>query len=81
MQLEVGERRLALAVDSMECYTCNDNWEQSVLDRSNPDNASVPLKKCAKLKGISSYSFVPGSKNFLPESELDYMLEPGTFLM
>eukprot|EP00826_Nyctotherus_ovalis_P006826 TRINITY_DN11662_c0_g1_i12.p2 TRINITY_DN11662_c0_g1~~TRINITY_DN11662_c0_g1_i12.p2 ORF type:complete len:121 (-),score=13.24 TRINITY_DN11662_c0_g1_i12:31-393(-) len=65
----------------MECYTSNDNWEQSVLDRSNPDNANIPFKKCAKLKGISLYSFVPNSKNFLSESKFDYILEPGIVLM
>jgi ribosomal protein L30E len=65
------------AVDSMECYTCNENWEQSILDRSKPENANLPLKKYATLKAISIYSFTLSNEELIGESKRDYILEPG----
>ena len=72
--------RFAFAIDCVDCYTCNDNWEQSILDRNKPENADLPLKKFAILKGISLYSFIPSSEELIQKSELDYMLEQGNIL-
>lgn len=63
-------------VDSLEVYTTDENWSKCTLDRTNPGNEGVPMRKCIDLKGLALY-FCPAcdAENAKIEKE-DYILKP-----
>jgi len=74
-----------VGLTSLQLYTTNENWEKKFVDRTDPANKLIPMRKCATLTGFCLYFLLPDAKdNLIPESAVvskeNYILKPSIFL-
>ncbi len=61
-----------LGISSLQVYTTDEKWEKRYLDRTDPVNKNLPMRKCATLAGFCLY-FLLSSEIIPPEA-----IEKGT---